>query len=74
MQMLAIAYPKCLLQASIVGDILTLGHFSVHEEAHFVHFVSGILIDDALRSVSKRIYRRIVPPLLQIAIFVVLTS
>lgn len=67
-------YTKCLFESSIVGNVLALRHFPIHIETDFVHFVSWILIDDTLGSISKCIYRRIVPPLLQITIFVVLTS
>lgn len=68
-----ISYPESLLEPTIIGNVLALRHLSVHVEPNFVDFVPRILINHALRAIAERIYSRIVPPLLQVAILVVLS-
>lgn len=70
----AYSYPKRLFESSVVGDIFTLRHPSVDVQSDLFDFVPGILINDALGSFSECAYRRVVPPLHHIPVFVELSS
>lgn len=67
-------YSKCLLQSTVISDIFRLGKLAVHIHSNFIHFVPWILIDYALSTITECHNCCIVPPLLQIAIFVVLPT
>lgn len=63
-------HPECLLQSTIVGNILTLRHPAVHKHVHLVDLVARILIDDALGALTECLDGGIVPPLHHVALLV----
>ena len=63
-----------LFESAVVGNVFTLSHSAVDVEADVVEFVGRVLIDDALGPLPEGLHRRIVPPLLQIALLVELSS
>lgn len=67
-------HPEGLLQSTIIGNILTLRHASIHIHIHLVDLIPRILINDALRSLAECLDGGIVPPLHHVALFVKLPS
>ena len=51
-----------------------LRHAAVDVQSDVVQLIGGILVDDALGAPAERLHRGIIPPLLQIAVFVELAA
>ena len=67
-------FPIHLLKASIVCDILALCHLPVDGQVDARQLVGAVLVHDALGLRSEPVDRRIVPPLLQVAVLVELPT
>lgn len=68
------AYPKCLLDAAIIGNVLALCVDSVHFEAILRNRVVAVLFDNTLGSLLEMCVRLRLPPVDVIAVFIKLTS
>ena len=56
-----------MLDASIIRDILPLGIHAVEVNPHFFYFVIVVLVNDTLGSIMKSLRRFVVPPLVDVA-------
>lgn len=66
--------PVGLFEATVVSNVLTLGHAAVDVQSDVVQLVSRVLIDDALSPLPEGLDRCVIPPLLQVAVLVELSS
>ena len=69
-----IIYPKGLLEAAVVSNVFTLGQSAIYGQLNLVQSVIRVLIHDTLGGLAKFLNGTIVPPLLQIAMLVKLSS
>ncbi len=63
-----------LFQSPIVGNVLSLGHSPVDVQSNVVQFVGRVLVDNALSALPEGLHRCIIPPLLQVPVFVELPA
>ena len=63
-----------LFQPSVVRDVFSLCHSAVDSQVNPRQFVLVILINDTLGLASELLYGHIVPPLLQVSLFIKLPT
>ena len=72
---LALCWPDShLFQPSVVSDIFSLCHPAVDIKLDAWQFVLVVLVNDTLGLSTELLYGHIVPPLLQVAVFVKLPA
>ena len=67
-------YPESLLEPPIVGDVFSLRHPAVDIKVNPREFVLVVLINDTLGLPPELLYGDVVPPLLQVSVFIKLPA
>ena len=66
--------PSDLFQTSVVSDIFSLRHPAVYIKVNPREFVLVVLINDTLGLPPELLYGDVVPPLLQVSVFIKLPA